>query len=203
MKFIILIGPPGAGKGTQAKLLEQALCLPQVSTGDLFRYNLKNATALGTLAKTYMDEGELVPDSVTVAMVKDRLSRADAASGALLDGFPRTIAQAEALDALLAELGGRIAVVPHIVVDREELVQRLVKRAQVEGRVDDSDEATIRNRMRVYEEQTEPLLDYYSRRGLVVEVNGQQSIDAVQRDPWRPRARVPRRAPLRCPTPRR
>mgnify|MGYP000876464478 CR=1 FL=1 len=182
MKFIILIGPPGAGKGTQAKLLEQALCLPQVSTGDLFRYNLKNATALGTLAKTYMDEGELVPDSVTVAMVKDRLSRADAASGALLDGFPRTIAQAEALDALLAELGGRIAVVPHIVVDREELVQRLVKRAQVEGRVDDSDEATIRNRMRVYEEQTEPLLDYYSRRGLVVEVNGQQSIDAVQRD---------------------
>ncbi len=182
MKFIILIGPPGAGKGTQAKLLEQALCLPQVSTGDLFRYNLKNATALGTLAKTYMDEGELVPDSVTVAMVKDRLSRADAASGALLDGFPRTIAQAEALDALLAELGGRIAVVPHIVVDREELVQRLVKRAQVEGRVDDSDEATIRNRMRVYEEQTEPLLDYYSRRGLVVEVNGRQSIDAVQRD---------------------
>lgn len=182
MKFIILIGPPGAGKGTQAKLLEQALCLPQVSTGDLFRYNLKNATALGTLAKTYMDEGELVPDSVTVAMVKDRLSRADAASGALLDGFPRTIAQAEALDALLADLGGRIAVVPHIVVDREELVQRLVKRAQVEGRVDDSDEATIRNRMRVYEEQTEPLLDYYSRRGLVVEVNGQQSIDAVQRD---------------------
>ena len=182
MKFIILIGPPGAGKGTQAKLLEQALCLPQVSTGDLFRYNLKNATALGTLAKTYMDEGELVPDSVTVAIVKDRLSRADAASGALLDGFPRTIAQAEALDALLAELGGRIAVVPHIVVDREELVQRLVKRAQVEGRVDDSDEATIRNRMRVYEEQTEPLLDYYSRRGLVVEVNSQQSIDAVQRD---------------------
>ena len=182
MKFIILIGPPGAGKGTQAKLLEQALCLPQVSTGDLFRYNLKNATALGTLAKTYMDEGELVPDSVTVAIVKDRLSRADAASGALLDGFPRTIAQAEALDALLAELGGRIAVVPHIVVDREELVQRLVKRAQVEGRVDDSDEATIRNRMRVYEEQTEPLLDYYSRRGLVVEVNGRQSIDAVQRD---------------------
>ncbi len=182
MKFIILIGPPGAGKGTQAKLLEESLGLPQVSTGDLFRYNLKNATALGTLAKTYMDEGELVPDSVTVAMVKDRLSRADAASGALLDGFPRTIAQAEALDALLAELGGRIAVVPHIVVDREELVQRLVKRAQVEGRVDDSDEATIRNRMRVYEEQTEPLLDYYSRRGLVVEVNGQQSIDAVQRD---------------------
>jgi len=182
MKFIILIGPPGAGKGTQAKLLEQALSLPQVSTGDLFRYNLKNATSLGTLAKTYMDKGELVPDSVTVAMVKDRLARPDAAEGALLDGFPRTIAQAEALDALLAELGGRIAVVPHIVVDREELVQRLVKRAQIEGRVDDSDEATIRNRMRVYEEQTKPLLDYYNQRGLVVEVNGQQSIDAVQRD---------------------
>ena len=190
MKFIILIGPPGAGKGTQAKLLEQSLGLPQVSTGDLFRYNLKNATELGALARTYMDKGELVPDAVTVAMVKDRLSRPDAAGGALLDGFPRTIAQAEALDGLLAEFGGRITVVPHIVVDREELVQRLMKRAQIEGRADDSDEDTIRNRMRVYEEQTKPLLDYYSRRGLVVEVNGQQSVEAVQQDLQRVIAQV-------------
>ena len=191
MKFIILIGPPGAGKGTQAKLLEQSLHLPQVSTGDLFRYNLKNATELGALAKTYMDKGELVPDSVTVAMVRARLSLPDATGGALLDGFPRTIAQAEALDDLLAELGGQITVVPHIVVDREELVQRLLKRAQIEGRVDDSDEDTIRNRMRVYEEQTKPLLDYYSRRGLVVEVDGQQSIEAVQQDLRREVAQAP------------
>lgn len=191
MKFIILIGPPGAGKGTQAKLLEQSLHLPQVSTGDLFRYNLKNATELGALAKTYMDKGELVPDSVTVAMVRARLSLPDATGGALLDGFPRTIAQAEALDDLLAELGGQITVVPHIVVDREELVQRLLKRAQIEGRVDDSDEDTIRNRMRVYEEQTKPLLDYYSRRGLVVEVDGQQSIEAVQQDLRRVVAQAP------------
>jgi adenylate kinase len=181
MKFIILIGPPGAGKGTQAKLLEQSLDLPQVSTGDLFRYNLKNRTELGQLAQTYMDMGELVPDEVTVAMVKDRLSQADAARGAVLDGFPRTQAQADALDKLLAELGGHIAVVPNIVVDREELIRRLVKRAQIEGRVDDSED-TVRNRMRVYEEQTKPLLEYYERRGLVVDVNGLQSIEAVQRD---------------------
>jgi len=181
MKFIILIGPPGAGKGTQAKMLEQSLRLPQVSTGDLFRYNLKNDTALGKLARTYMDRGDLVPDEVTVAMVKDRLAQADAAGGAILDGFPRTQAQADALELLLAELGGRITVVPNIVVDREELVQRLIKRGQIEGRADDTEE-TVRNRMRVYEEQTKPLLDYYSRRALVVDVNGQQSIEAVQQE---------------------
>lgn len=181
MKFLILIGPPGAGKGTQAKMLEQSLGLPQVSTGDLFRHNLKNATELGKLAKTYMDKGELVPDAVTVAMVKDRLSQPDAANGAILDGFPRTIAQAEALDKMLAELGGRITVVPHMVVDGEALVQRLLKRAQIEGRADDSED-TIRNRMRVYEEQTRPLLDYYRQRGLVVDVDGGQTIEAVQQD---------------------
>ena len=181
MKFIILIGPPGAGKGTQAKMLEQSLGLPQVSTGDLFRYNLKNETALGKLARTYMDKGELVPDEVTVAMVKDRLAQPDAVNGAILDGFPRTQAQADALDQLLGQLGGRITVVPNIVVDAEELVARLFKRAQIEGRADDTEE-TIRNRMRVYEEQTKPLLDYYEQRGLVVNVNGQQNIAAVQQD---------------------
>jgi adenylate kinase len=179
MKFIILIGPPGAGKGTQAKMLEQTLGLPQVSTGDLFRYNLKNETDLGRLARTFMDKGELVPDEVTVAMVKDRLSRPDAAGGAILDGFPRTQAQADALDNMIRQLGGRITVVPNIVVDREELVRRLTQRAQIEGRADDTEE-TIRNRMRVYEEQTKPVLDYYEQRGLVVNVDGQQSIEAVQ-----------------------
>lgn len=181
MKFIILIGPPGAGKGTQAKMLERSLGLPQVSTGDLFRYNLKNETDLGKLARSYMDKGELVPDEVTVAMVKDRLAQADAADGAILDGFPRTQAQADALESLLGEIGGRITVVPNIIVDREELVQRLLKRAQIEGRADDSED-TIRTRMRVYEEQTKPLLDYYEKRGLVVNVNGRQSIEAVQQD---------------------
>jgi adenylate kinase len=180
MRFIILIGPPGAGKGTQAKMLEQALGLPQISTGDLFRYNLRNETELGKLARTYMDKGELVPDEVTVAMVRDRLAQPDAASGAILDGFPRTQAQADALDQLLESLGGRITIVPNIVVDREELVQRLVKRSLIEGRADDTED-TIRNRMRVYEEQTKPLLDYYKRSGLVVDVNGQQSVEAVQR----------------------
>jgi len=180
-RYIVLIGPPGAGKGTQAKMLERSLGLPQVSTGDLFRYNLKHSTELGQLARSYMDRGELVPDGVTVAMVRERLSQPDAAGGAILDGFPRTIAQADALADLLEELGGRITCVPHIVVDREELVRRLLKRAELEGRVDDSED-TIRTRMRVYDEQTKPLLDYYDRRGLVAEVNGQQSVEAVQHD---------------------
>ncbi len=180
-RYIVLIGPPGAGKGTQAKMLEQSLGLPQVSTGDLFRYNLKHSTELGQLARSYMDKGELVPDGVTIAMVRERLSQPDAAHGAILDGFPRTIAQADALADLLAELGGRITCVPHIIVDREELVRRLLNRAQIEGRVDDSED-TIRTRMRVYDEQTKPLLDYYDQRGLVAEVNGQQSVEAVQHD---------------------
>ncbi len=181
MRFIILIGPPGAGKGTQAKMLEQSLGLPQVSTGDLFRYNLKNETELGKLARTYMDQGELVPDAVTVAMVSDRLAHADAAGGAILDGFPRTQAQADALEQLLEQLGGRITVVPNLVVDGEELVQRLIARAQIEGRADDTED-TIRTRMRVYEEQTKPLLHYYQQRGLVVNVDGLQSREAVQQD---------------------
>jgi adenylate kinase len=181
MKFLILMGAPGAGKGTQAKLLQEALGLPQVSTGDLFRHNLKNQTDLGKLAQSYMDKGELVPDEVTIAMVRDRLSLPDAANGAILDGFPRTTAQAAALDALLAELGGKISVVPHIKVEPEVLIQRLLQRAVIEGRSDDTEDA-IRTRMRVYQEQTAPLLSYYQQRGLLVEIDGQQAIEAVQRD---------------------
>jgi adenylate kinase len=181
MRFIILVGPPGAGKGTQAKLLEEALGLPQVSTGELFRFNLKNETELGKLARTYMDRGELVPDEVTVAMVEDRLSKDDCVDGAILDGFPRTLAQAQALDDLLAKLGGKINVVPSIVVDQDVLVERLLNRAILEGRADDNEE-TIRTRMKVYDDQTKPLLDYYGQKGLVAPVNGQQTIEDVQKD---------------------
>jgi adenylate kinase len=180
-RYIVLMGAPGAGKGTQAKRLQEALGLPQVATGDLFRYNLKQKTELGILANKYMDAGELVPDSVTIAMVRERLAQADCASGAILDGFPRNPLQAEALDDLLEELGGRVVVVPYIHVNQEELVRRLIKRAELEGRADDNEE-TVRTRMRVYQEQTEPLLAYYRDKGLLVEINGQQAIDAVYAD---------------------
>jgi len=179
--YVVLMGAPGAGKGTQAKKLETALGLPQVATGDLFRANLKNNTELGKLARTYMDKGELVPDEVTVAMVRDRLSQPDCSQGAILDGFPRTVAQAKALDDLLAEFDAEIDIVPHIHVEPEELVQRLLKRAEIEGRADDNEE-TIRTRMEVYQRETAPLLDHYRERGLLVKINGEQSIEAVQQD---------------------
>ncbi len=180
--FIVLMGAPGAGKGTQAKLLQEKLGLPQVATGDLFRANLKNQTELGKLANSYMEKGELVPDEVTVAMVKDRLSQPDCVKGAILDGFPRTVAQADALDHLLAEaFHGKISIVPHIHVDVAALVERLQKRAEIEGRADDNEE-TIRNRMKVYEEATAPLLEYYAARGLLVEIDGDRPIEVVQAD---------------------
>lgn len=176
--FVVLMGAPGAGKGTQAKRLQSSLGLPQVATGDLFRANLKNQTELGKLARTYMDKGELVPNEVTIAMVRDRLSQSDCELGAILDGFPRTLAQAEALDELLKEFDAKIAVVPYIHVAQDVLVKRLAKRAEIEGRADDNEE-TIRTRMQVYESETAPLLDYYENRGLLVKINGEQSIDEV------------------------
>ena len=179
--FVVLMGAPGAGKGTQAKKLQASLGLPQVATGDLFRANLKNNTELGQLARTYMDKGVLVPDEVTVAMVRDRLSQADCENGAILDGFPRTTTQAEALDALLDEFSAEIAVVPFIDVNQDVLVERLVKRAEIEGRADDNEE-TIRVRMEVYHSETAPLLNYYDEKGLLVKINGEQSIDDVTAD---------------------
>ena len=176
--YLVLMGAPGAGKGTQAKKLETKLGLPQVATGDLFRYNLKNETELGKLAKTYMDRGQLVPDNLTIAMVRARLAQADCEQGAILDGFPRNPAQAEALEALLAEFAGAIKAVPYIHVCQDELVKRLLKRAQIEGRSDDNEE-TIRTRMRVYAEQTQPLLDYYQNKNLLITINGEQDIDEV------------------------
>lgn len=177
--FIVLMGAPGAGKGTQAKLLQEALGLPQVATGDLFRANLKNETELGKLAKTFMDKGELVPDEVTVAMVRERLKQPDCAQGAILDGFPRTVAQAEALDALLQEFDSQIDLVPHIYVKTDVLVQRLLKRAEIEGRADDNEE-TIRTRMRIYRQETAPLLAHYRERGLLVDIDGDRPIAVVQ-----------------------
>jgi adenylate kinase len=206
MHFVVLMGGPGAGKGTQAKKLTETLGLPQIATGDLFRANLKNETALGKLAKTYMDAGELVPDEVTVAMVKDRLAQPDCQQGAVLDGFPRTISQAQAFDQILAEMGEKISVAPYIHVDEAVLLQRLAGRwtcptcgyvyhvlfnppqrpgvcdhdgAALYQRDDDTEE-TQKRRIAVYFEQTAPLLDYYRERGLLVEIDGEQSIDAVQ-----------------------
>jgi adenylate kinase len=179
--YLVLMGAPGAGKGTQAKKLENELGLPQVSTGDLFRYNLKNETELGKLAQTYINKGELVPDDVTIAMVRDRLSQDDCKNGAILDGFPRNPAQADALENLLTEFDGQLSVVPYIHVDQDELVARLLKRAEIEGRADDNEE-TIRARMVVFEEQTQPLLDYYEEKGLLARVNGAQSIDDVAQE---------------------
>lgn len=179
--YLVLMGAPGAGKGTQAKKLEDELGLPHISTGELFRYNLKNETELGKLAQTYINKGNLVPDNITVAMVRERLTQDDCKNGAILDGFPRNPAQADALEQLLSEFNGEISVVPYIHVDQDYLVERLLKRAEIEGRADDNEE-TIRARMLVFEEQTQPLLDYYEERGLLVRVDGDQSIDDVAQE---------------------
>ena len=179
--YLILMGPPGAGKGTQAKQLVAALGIPQISTGDLFRHHLKNATDLGKLAQSYMDKGELVPDEVTIGMVRDRLAQPDCENGAIFDGFPRNLNQARALGELLREKGRSIAIVPSIHVPQDTLVARLLMRAKIEGRADDNEE-TIRTRMTVYEDQTKPLIDYYRAQALLVEINGDQSVEQVQKD---------------------
>ncbi|MBN2046584.1 MAG: adenylate kinase [Anaerolineaceae bacterium] len=203
--FVVLLGPPGAGKGTQAEVLSSELNLTHISTGDIFRENLKNDTELGLLAKGYMEKGELVPDDVTVAMVKDRLSREDCAEGALLDGFPRTPAQAAALAEMLKDLDGKVICVPYIAVPAEVLVERLSGRwtcpvcstpyhkvskppkvenvcdhdgAELYQREDDKPE-TVKNRIDVYMKNTSPLIDFYREQGLLVEVDGTQDIKDV------------------------
>lgn len=208
--FIVLLGAPGAGKGTQAERLEAELALPHVATGDLFRAALKNGTPLGLLARSYMEKGQLVPDQVTIDMVKERLAQDDCGKGAILDGFPRTVEQAQALEALLASRGERVSLVPYIKVSREALLARLAgrwvcrkcgatyhmlyKKPAVDGvcdepgcggelyqRVDDTPE-TQRRRIDVYLEETAPLIELYAEKGLLVEVNGEQDIDAVYAD---------------------
>jgi adenylate kinase len=204
--YVVLLGGPGAGKGTQAERLSQVLGIPQISTGDLFRENLRNETELGLLAKETMERGELVPDEVTVGMVRERLSRSDCAKGAILDGFPRTVAQAEALEDLLAAMGSELAVVPYIKVPKDVLLARLAGRwtcracgamyhqlfsppqeagvcdrcgGELYQRPDDTPE-TQKHRIKVYFEQTAPLIDYYREKGLLVEVDGRPGIDEIQ-----------------------
>lgn len=178
MTRLLLIGPPGSGKGTQAERLAEAFGVPAVSTGDIFRSNVKNETELGVQAKAFMDAGRYVPDSLTNAIVNDRLGEADAVDGFLLDGYPRTTDQVEALDRLLAEHGTALDAVVQITADTDEVVARLLKRAAEQGRADDTAEV-IRHRLDVYSEQTAPLIDGYAARGLVVTVDGLGAVDAV------------------------
>lgn len=203
--YLVLLGVPGAGKGTQARMLEESLGIPQISTGDLFRYNLKNETELGQLAKSYMDRGDLVPDEVTIRMVEDRLQRDDCERGAIFDGFPRNLHQAQALDALTREHGG-VALVPLISLEDEDAMRRVTGRRicrtcgavyhvdfnppKVEGKCDldggelyqrdDDKPETVKNRLYVYYKQTSPLVGYYFAQGLLAEIDGSRSIETVQ-----------------------
>jgi adenylate kinase len=203
--YIVLLGPPGVGKGTQAEILADKTSLPHVSSGDLFRENMKANTELGKQAKSYMDKGELVPDGVTIAMVKDRLGRADCGEGAILDGFPRTPPQAAALQEMLGDFKGGVDVVPFITAEPKTLIERASgrwtcrsqghiyhekfnppkndKKCDVDGselyqREDDKAE-TVAKRINVYLEQTAPLVEYYRGQGKLVEIDGAQPIEVV------------------------
>ena len=208
INFYVFLGPPGAGKGTQAKVVASRLGIPQISSGDIFRENLKMKTELGERANKYIKIGELVPDDITIAMINERLSRADCAGGAILDGFPRTPAQAEALDRFLMENKSQIRKVPYIKVSEAELISRLTERltCRAEGHIfhtrfnppkvpgvcdydgselyqrEDDKPDTVKHRINVYEEQTQPLVDYYHQRGLLIEIDGNQPIDQVTDD---------------------
>jgi adenylate kinase len=204
--FLVLLGVPGAGKGTQARLLAETLGLPQVSTGDIFRYNLKNQTELGLLAKSYMDRGLLVPDEVTIRMVEDRLHQPDCARGAIMDGFPRNLVQAKAFDEITEPYGG-VSLVPLINLDDEEAIRRITGRrvcrtcgaiyhvefnpptvagvCDLDGgelyQRDDDRPETVRNRLYVYYKQTSPLIGYYFAKDLLVELDGAQPIEDLNK----------------------
>jgi adenylate kinase len=168
---LLLIGAPGAGKGTQAVQLAETFGIPAISTGDIFRYNVKNETELGKLAKSFMDRGEYVPDSVTNDLVRSRLAEADAAAGFLLDGYPRTAEQVVELDGMLEAAGTQLDAVVLLTADTDEVVRRLLNRAVEQGRADDTEDV-IRRRLEVYEEQTAPLINVYESRNLVVTIDG-------------------------------
>jgi adenylate kinase len=175
---LIIMGPPGAGKGTQAKFIAEHFKIPAISTGDIFRANVTRGTELGLEAKRYMDAGDYVPDEVTNLMVRNRIDEPDAVSGFLLDGYPRTLSQVEELDGMIRFTGHRLDAVVCLTVDQDEIVNRLLQRAQVEGRADDTEDV-IRRRQELYLEQTEPLIDVYKKRGIVLEIDGMGEVSDV------------------------
>ncbi len=172
------MGPPGAGKGTQAKLVAEHFGIPAISTGDIFRANVTHGTELGVEAKKYMDAGEYVPDEITNLMVRNRIDEPDAEPGFLLDGYPRTLAQVEELDGMIAHTGHRLDAVVVLTVESDEVVQRLLQRAEKEGRADDTEEV-IRRRQEIYLEETEPLISVYKQRGIVHEIDGMGEVEEV------------------------
>jgi adenylate kinase len=206
--YIVLLGPPGVGKGTQARIIADTTGLPHISSGDLFRENIKNYTDLGKLAQSFISKGELVPDDVTISMIRDRLSRSDCHDGALLDGFPRTIEQADSLARLLAEFGGKVDQVPYITASEAALIERLSGRwtCRAQGHIfhekynppkktgicdidasqlyqrDDDKPETVKRRIQVYFTQTLPLIDYYRKNGLLLKIDGSQPIAKVTSD---------------------
>lgn len=178
--YLMILGAPGSGKGTQGKLLAEHLQVPEVSTGELLRAAVKQGTALGKEAKKYMDRGDLVPDDVVLGLIKEILDAKEAARGVMMDGFPRTVAQAQAVDRLLAEKQAKVDRVVLLDVAEEELVKRLLARAAKEGRSDDNLES-IKQRLKVYHAQTAPLIAYYEQQGVVKRVQGMGSVDEIQR----------------------
>lgn len=179
MKNLILFGPPGSGKGTQAALLVDKFNLLHISTGDLFRYEMGNDTPLGKEAKSYIEKGQLVPDEVTIGMLRNKVEANPDVPGYIFDGFPRTIAQSEALDALLKELETEVASLVMLDVEDEELVSRLLNRGKTSGRADDTDESIIRNRIEVYNSETAPVFDFYDKQNKSKKINGIGSIEDI------------------------
>jgi adenylate kinase len=175
---LLIMGPPGAGKGTQAKFIAEHFKIPAISTGDIFRANVSQGTPLGVEAKSYMDKGEYVPDSVTNRMVRDRIDESDAVNGFLLDGYPRTAQQVAELDGMIGHTGHQLDAVICLTVDQDEIVARLLQRAEVEGRTDDTEDV-VRRRQEVYAEETAPLIDIYRGRDLLVEVDGLGEVTEV------------------------
>ncbi|MDZ4708942.1 MAG: adenylate kinase [Saprospiraceae bacterium] len=176
---LILFGPPGSGKGTQAQRLVEKYNIAHWSTGDMFRYELSNQTELGKLAKSFMDQGQLVPDHVTIAMLKQRMEQTGSINGFILDGFPRTIAQAQALDELLEEKNVNITALLSLEVNEQELVNRLLNRGKTSGRTDDVNEEIVRKRLTVYQEETTPVYNFYESKNQAVQVNGMGTIDEI------------------------
>ena len=176
---IVLFGKPGAGKGTQAEFLKEKYKLTHISTGDVFRYNLKNDTELGKQARVYMDNGDLVPDELTTKMLIDEVNKHPRTNGILFDGYPRTISQAEALDTFLVTIGSKVAGTIALEADDEILIQRLLERGKTSGRIDDQDEDKIRNRYQEYNEKTAPLMGYYKEQGKFHAVNGIGCIEEI------------------------